>query len=300
MSPERSPKLGRRAQTACIEVTGADATAFLHGQLSQRVERTEHQTAPLAAWSDARGRVRALLRAIPADAGWLLLTDAGRADAVAAQLSRYVLRAAAELRVAAELETIAVLGDAKNWLTTHAVGLAATADATTTAAGVHWLRAGPGLLYGIAPPDRARELATELGAATSDEIELAEIRLGLPSLGAGLQERYVPQMLNLDLLGGIAFDKGCYPGQEIVARTHNLGTLKRRLRRFGYAGGARPALGGAIVTADGEPAGEVIRSAPGAKGSELLAVVRLDLLGDGLFLDADREVALAELELPYA
>jgi folate-binding protein YgfZ len=107
---------------------------------------------------------------------------------------------------------------------------------------------------------------------------------------------FVPQMVNLDLLDGISFSKGCYPGQEIVARTRYLGRVKRRMLRFATAGAAPPP--GMALAGPAGPAGQVVRAAHAGTGAELLAVVMLEALPGPLAL-ADG-TPLAPLPLPYA
>jgi folate-binding protein YgfZ len=98
----------------------------------------------------------------------------------------------------------------------------------------------------------------------------------LPTVSAALRGLFLPQMLDLDRLDAIAFDKGCYPGQEIIARTQNLGSVKRRLLRLKSATpGTAPPAGAALARPDGTVAGTVVRAAAGPDAVELLAVVDL-------------------------
>jgi folate-binding protein YgfZ len=100
--------------------------------------------------------------------------------------------------------------------------------------------------------------------------ELAEIRAGIPQVYTATSETFVAQMLNLDLLGAIAFDKGCYTGQEVIARAHYRGRVKRRLQRWQVHGDA-PKPGDTVHAADGRTL-TVVRCAPSPEGHELLAV----------------------------
>jgi len=102
-------------------------------------------------------------------------------------------------------------------------------------------------------------------------------------------EQFTPHMLNLDLLGAVSVDKGCYPGQEIVARTHFRGTTKRRCLRFESA---EPVSPGDKVSAGDHDIGEVIN----AIGKDLLAVVPVDKADDPLNSNG---IALLHLSLPY-
>jgi tRNA-modifying protein YgfZ len=106
-----------------------------------------------------------------------------------------------------------------------------------------------------------------------DDGRLVDILACIPQVYPETRELFLPQMLNLDRLGGIDFKKGCYPGQEIVARTHYLGTLKRQLYRFSMTGDAEPKPGSSVVTA-GDHSGTVVDAArDGQGGWQLLAVI---------------------------
>jgi tRNA-modifying protein YgfZ len=122
---------------------------------------------------------------------------------------------------------------------------------------------------------------------------LAGIRAGLPQVYPETHEAFVAQMLNLDLLGAVSFDKGCYTGQEIIARTHFRGAIKRRMFRFEYAGPS-PAPGTRVLLGE-QHAGDVVDAA----GSELLAVINLTQVDAELELESNRGVRLEKLPLPY-
>jgi folate-binding protein YgfZ len=139
------------------------------------------------------------------------------------------------------------------------------------------------------------ELTTGLTDTDAADAERAEIELGIPAITPMVADRFVAQMLNLDELDAVSFDKGCYPGQEIIARVHNLGGVKRRARR--YAAPREPPSLGTPVLAAGTEVGEVVRSAPAGGGSELLAVVEHAAAGSPLTCAG---APLAELPLPFA
>jgi folate-binding protein YgfZ len=127
---------------------------------------------------------------------------------------------------------------------------------------------------------------------------LAGIRAGLPQVYPETHEAFVAQMLNLDLLGGVSFDKGCYTGQEIIARTHFRGAIKRRMFRFAAAG-APPAPGTRILAGE-QHAGDVVDAAATGDGCELLAVVSLAQQDAKLELESNRGATLRKLALPYS
>ena len=132
--------------------------------------------------------------------------------------------------------------------------------------------------------------ADRLGITGSyDEWRLANLRAGVPEILAPQSEEFTPHMLNLDLLGAVSVNKGCYPGQEIVARTHFRGATKRRMLRFASTAPVSP---GDKVALDGRDVGEVLN----AIGNDLLAVVPVANAGDDLTANG---VQLANLPLPY-
>ena len=127
---------------------------------------------------------------------------------------------------------------------------------------------------------------------------LAGIRAGLPQVYPETHEVFVAQMLNLDLLGGVSFEKGCYTGQEIIARTHFRGAIKRRM--FHFASPTPPPMPGTRILVGDQHAGDVVDAATTKEGSELLAVITLAQQDAALELETNRGVALQKLQLPYS
>lgn len=292
-----SPQYSALTDYLCLQVRGAEAGAFLHAQLSQALGSLAPGRAPLAGWHDARGRVRALLRVVQLPERWLLLTPRDGAEQLLKRLKMFVLRSAVTLDVATDVEVAAVLGAERAWLKTQGLTADAAPAACLTVGQLHWVHVGGGYWQVLGSRAALGSLAASLPAAPAGAAALAEIGLGLPAITAELADRYVAQMLNLDTLGALAFDKGCYPGQEIIARVHNLGDVKRRLRRYAASGSA-PAVGAAILeTQGGTAVGEVVRSAAAQSGSELLAVVEHAATRAPLTCDGN---LLAELPLPVS
>jgi folate-binding protein YgfZ len=113
----------------------------------------------------------------------------------------------------------------------------------------------------------AAELADKLSVGDGDAWRLSEIHAGVPQITKATQEQFVPQMINFELLGGVNFKKGCYPGQEIVARSQYLGKLKRRTTLVGIADPAAAAGAEVFATADPEqPCGMIVNVAPNGNG----------------------------------
>jgi tRNA-modifying protein YgfZ len=139
---------------------------------------------------------------------------------------------------------------------------------------------------------------TEPPAYRERDWRLAGIRVGLPQVYPATYETFVAQMLNLDLLGGISFEKGCYTGQEIIARTHFRGAVKRRMFRFECA--CPPPTPGTRVLAGEQHAGDVVDAAATGAGCELLAVINLAQQDVQLELESNRGAGIRKLPLPYS
>lgn len=249
-----------------IHASGRDAVAFLQGQLTADVAQLDpHGIARLAAYNTPQGRVIALLRLVPHDDGVLALLPRALAQPVVERLRRHVLRSKVQLRVADELAF---------------AGLAPGADPAATAAlaaaaGVRLVRLrGRDLLAGT--PAALDAALARLASPTLDALawRAAAIAAGDPEVEPEASEEWVAQMLNLDLLDAISFTKGCYTGQEIVARTQHLGRIKRRT--FRYRASCAPLPPKEALLLDGAKVGEVVTSAPVGGGCELLAVVGLE------------------------
>jgi tRNA-modifying protein YgfZ len=290
--------------TGIVRVSGADAVKFLQGQLSNDVASLNAQQSLLAGYHNPQGRTIAVLRLVQWNADEILLVVPRElAAVVAARLAKYVLRAKA--KVADESASWRVVGliDA---------GPAAGADSTTDlpiAVGTQgrgedtvFVRVGdqPPRWLAISPAAAASPLLdyTPVDAATWQRLEVAA---GQPQVYAATSEEFVAQMLNLDSVGGIAFDKGCYTGQEVIARAHYRGRVKRRMQRFVSRGACQLAPGDAGQLADGRTF-KVVLSAPLADG-------RCDFLAVAAMVGAEPSespasaatptVDAAQVDLPY-
>ena len=269
-----------------LRVGGADAARFLQGQLTNDVQLLHDGRTQLAGYNTPQGRVIALLRLRELDDAIYALLPTELLERVCGLLRRFVLRSKVDLQVAAELQ----------------VGWVATASAIPETASAHVVHFeyAPGRRVIAATPDTWRSIpGIALASAqpqTLDEWLAADIRDGQPQVSAATSEAFIPQMLNLDLIGGISFSKGCYTGQEIVARTQNLGRIKRRTFRYRVDGGpAPPPLAGLYL--DGAKVAEVLTSAAWDGQVELLAVTSLDARERVLTLEDGRSAA--PLDMAY-
>ena len=240
----------RLTRYGLLSVTGSDARAFLHAQLTNDIANLAADRPALAGWCSAKGRLLASFLVIPAADGFLLQLSRDIAAPVAKRLSMFVLRA--KVKVSDESETWEQFGV---W------------DADLKVDGVAWsgkvatIRVDEGRFLQLAPAGELKE------AANADETQwtLQEIRAGRPLITSATQDQFVPQMVNFEALGGIDFQKGCYPGQEIVARAQYRGQVKRRMVRL-------PAPAGAALKPGEEFNGGVVVDSAGGEALAVLPV----------------------------
>jgi folate-binding protein YgfZ len=269
-----------------LSFRGPDAIRFLQSQVSADVSRLADGEALPAAWCNAQGRVLAVLWLIATADGVLAVLPRSLAAATAEGMRRFVMRS--KVAVADESGQLLVTG----LVAATEEGLAALRG--SDGANVARLSDGRALAVG-SPEDSAALVAGAVmgseAAWNSRSASLGEAVVLPPTRG-----EWIPQMLNLDLIGAVSFTKGCYPGQEIVARAHHLGRVKRRMARYHVIAGPLPASGQPLFAA-GEKVADVVVTAPGDP-PELLAVVNLESLGRTL-TDASGSLVCAPRPLPY-
>lgn len=269
-----------------LALEGPDSMAFLQAQLTADLRQLEPGHGTLAAWCSPQGRVIAVMHVVRQDERLLAVLPRELVADVAQRLGRFVMRA--RLSISDESSVLAVTGIS---------GHEGTALPAPPGAATARLAGGRDLLVVPTP-----QLAAWTGApppAAEGAWEAIAVRLGEPEVYAATSESWVPQMLNLDLLGGVSFRKGCYPGQEIVARTQHLGRIKRRLFRYRVSGAPPPAPGDALSLGQAR-VGEVVRVAISDSGrTELLAVVSLEAAGVAL-TGPGGVVECSPEPLPYA
>lgn len=274
-----------------IRISGDDRTDFLQGQLTQDLNELSPDRTRLWGWNNPKGRLLAVGQAVDTGAATLLVLPRELLDSTVQRLQMFVLRAKAQIE-ATGLK-VAGLQPGPDAITVQGLALGTEADASATDGERCIARTigDPARALLIAPVDT---LAAEESSRAVAAWELADVRAGLPTITGATAEAFVPQMVNLELLGGISFTKGCYVGQEVVARTQNLGRIKRRMFRF--ASPAPADAGNDLVDADGGRVGKVVRCAPAEEGHELLAVVQLASVAGPLFVG---DAMLAPLNMPY-
>jgi folate-binding protein YgfZ len=291
-----------------IRAGGADLRTFLQGQLTNDVNQVGPDLAQLSSYCSPKGRMLGSFWIFQRGDALYLQLPAERLDAILKRLRMFVLRAQVTLEDAsAELARFGVAGDCAADLLPFAPA-ADRASITRDDITVIRLPADRPRFEVIGPP----EALGGLWAAVADRAvqtgpdfwALLDIRAGIPNVFEDTVEAFVPQMANLQLVGGVSFTKGCYTGQEVVARMQYLGKLKRRMHRVHIDSGDRPAPGSEVFSPSsesGQGAGRIVDAAPSPEGGfEALAVLQISSAeADDLRLGDAAGPALRLLDLPY-
>ena len=293
-----------------LQVTGQDAAEFLQGQLTNDIRQVSLSHSQLSAYCNPKGRMLAVVRVIRRGDAFLLQMPVSRLAAVQSRLRMYVMRADVQLQdVSEDLVRIGLSGEGAAELlreTVESVPVSVSDSCDGPVTVIRLPGAKPRFEL-IAEPGRALEMWRRLGdlpAAGPDVWGLLDALAGLPEVHEATVEAFVPQMANLDLVGGVSFTKGCYTGQEVVARSHYLGKVKRRMYGLSTGAGPRPEPGEAIVQVGdaNEPAqvGRVVSAFPDAVGGYRgLAVLQTSADATALHLAQGDGPALVLQTLPY-
>ena len=285
-----------------IRARGADAAKFLQGQLTNDVLSLGPSSARLAGFCSAKGRLQAsFIVWKSADDEYLLACSASLLAPTLKRLSMFVLRSQCKLSDAS--------GEVVLW------GLAGADAEAMTGTARDWERSDRHGATVIRLPDGAGLRRVLVAAAVTVEPDLPApgtltppiwrwlgVQSGVVTIEAATVDRFVPQMVNFELVGGVDFQKGCYPGQEVVARSQYRGTTKRRTFLFESDAVAAAGQDVFLAGAAGEAAGTVANAAPrpDRPGSSALVEVRLSALAEGeLHLGSADGPLLRRAELPY-
>ena len=295
----------RLSHEGLLAVRGPDASKFLQGQLTCNLNYLSADTASLGARCTPKGRMLSSFRIVQQGDGYLLAMASELLDSQLTDLQKYAAFSKSKLSdESAQWLRIGLQGgDAV--LTSLGLKLPATADSVIHVDSMLAVRLSDGRSELWAPVAQTEAVLATLTAhlreAPLNDWLLAQVRAGVGQVFGATREQLIPQMINLQALGGVSFKKGCYTGQEIVARMQYLGKLKRRLYRLSLAGDTVPAVATPLFSpVHSSSVGDVVLAARSSDGIELLAVVQEDaLLDDHLHLGSLEGPALQRLDLPY-
>lgn len=274
------------SQFGLLQVSGEDAQTFLQNLLSNDIRDTADGRLQLSSFNNAKGRMLASFLVWREADGYVLQLHASLTETIRKKLSMYVLRSKVKIAdISAGRVMLGVAGaQAQTALEQAGLPLPATPMSVLHADHASVLRRETDRFQIITPTAHAPALWTALAvparAAGSPCWDWLDIRAGIPFIRSETSEAFVPQMVNFELIGGINFKKGCYPGQEVVARMHYLGKPKRRMYRARIMVETAPAPGAELFSAahEGQACGQIVSSARAAHGGhDVLAVVQTEV-----------------------
>ncbi len=295
-----------------IEASGEEAARFLHSQLTNDVENLDSAGARLAGYCSPKGRLLATLLYWRRGDTILLQIPRQIQPAVQKRLQMFILRAKVKLRdVSDECVALGLAGNAAGEaLTAWFPHLPPAPNAIQESAAGTLIRLADASdaprFQWIAPLAVAIEawpvLTRTLRAVAPAAWRLSQIRAGIPLVTQATQEQFVPQMINFELIGGVNFKKGCYPGQEIVARSQYLGKLKRRMLLATVADAqVRPGMEVFSAADPEQPCGMIVNAeASGTNQVDCLVEVKIAAAdGNTVHVGTAHGAALQFMPLPY-
>lgn len=292
-----------------IRVQGEDARTLLQGQLSNDIDKVSATLSQLSSYCSPKGRMLASFRILEREDKLLLMLPAERLQPILKRLQMFVLMSKVELSDASnDLARIEISGDCAADLLP--IDPPTEVNGSVTADGYSIVRiAGDRPRYLVLGPQDAiqslwMETAQTATPFSHNACGLSDIRAGIPTIVDATAEAFVPQMANLHAIKGVSFTKGCYTGQEIVARMQYLGKLKRRMYRVRIDAPSQPQAGDELFSehsASGQGAGKVVSAAPSPEGGyEALVVIEISAAEAGdIHLGELSGPRLEFLNLPY-
>ncbi|MCP6698480.1 CAF17-like 4Fe-4S cluster assembly/insertion protein YgfZ [Pseudomonas donghuensis] len=288
-----------------LAVRGSDAGKFLQGQLTCNISYLNDHTASLGARCMVKGRMQSSFRILAEGDGYLLAMTRELLEPQLADLKKYAVFSKAKLTDDSAAWVRFGLHDGEAALQALGLEVPTQTDAVSRHNGLIAIEVSAARVELWVPAEQAEavqaQLAAKLANADLNDWLLGQIRAGIGQVMPQTRELFIPQMINLQAVGGVSFKKGCYTGQEIVARMQYLGKLKRRQYRLALAEGSLPEPGTEVFSpTHNSSVGEVVLAARSEQGSELLAVLSADAVqDDNLHLGSPEGPRLALLTLPY-
>ena len=288
-----------------LAVIGNDASKFLQGQLTCNLNYLSETHSSLGARCTQKGRMQSSFRIVLEPEGCLLAMARELVEPQLADLKKYAVFSKSKLT-----------DDSANWvrfglhqadaaLQSLGITLPAETDSVARANGLIAIRVSEGRAELWARAEQGESLKQHLSAhlteADLNQWLLGQVRAGIGQVMAQTRELFIPQMINLQAVGGVSFKKGCYTGQEIVARMQYLGKLKRHLYRLSLQGTELPEPGTPLFAPTHSSAvGEVVIAARSEQGIELLAVLQAEAAQAGdIHVTSLQGPSLTLLDLPY-
>ena len=297
---------------AIIEASGDDVVEFLQGQFSNDIKLVTENLGQLSAYCNPKGRILANFRVFKRQNSYFLRLRADIVEATLKRLRMFVMRSKVEIVDRSnEFTRMGIAGEnATNKLSALFQSLPKNADESITENEITIIKL-TGTLSRYEAHGTIANLITLWDQLQSQGVPIGEnswnlltVRAGIPEIVAETVEEFVPQMVNLQAINGLSFTKGCYPGQEVVARMHYLGKLKRQLYLCSADSDKLPIAGTPIMTADEneQKAGKIVSASwSNEKKIEFLAVLQIEKAeNNDLHIESNSGPILELLDLPYS
>ncbi|NIL15408.1 folate-binding protein YgfZ [Pseudomonas sp. AN3A02] len=288
-----------------LAVRGSDAAKFLQGQLTCNLNYLSDTQASLGARCTQKGRMQSSFRILLQGDGVLLAMATELLEPQLADLKKYAVFSKSKLTDESAAWVRFGVSDADQVLASLGLELPTETDSVVRSDVLIAIRVSPGRAELWAPAAQAENLHSQLAAQLNkgelNQWLLGQIRAGIGQVMPQTRELFIPQMLNLQAVGGVSFKKGCYTGQEIVARMQYLGKLKRRLYRLSLNASELPEPGTPLFSPTHNSAiGEVVIAARAGEAIELLAVLQAEAAESGdVHVGTLEGPGLQLLDLPY-
>lgn len=294
------------SQLGLIAFSGEETVTFLQGQLTNDVRSLHANTAQWSGYCSPKGRLLGNFLMWRQGEDVVLQMSGDIRESVQKKLAMFIMRSKTKARDASDEHARLVIAGPQAREAVQSV-LGALPEAPMQVASTesgYVIRVGDDKFVLSLTRDSAErvwkmlcQFATPVGAPVWDGLRL---NAGIPMITAATQDEFVPQMVNLEVIGGVSFQKGCYTGQEIVARSQYLGKIKRRMFLAHVDDEASPGDSLYSADADGQATGMVVNAAPAVEGGfDLLAVMRLESAKSAMHLKSLDGPPLTLKNLPY-
>lgn len=295
-----------------IVLAGDDAKTFMQGQFTNDVDKVSEDNSQLSAFCNNKGRMLANFRLFEHQQNYFISLNQNLVDQSIKHLQNYILRSQVAIQdISEQLIHIGLSGDnATTLLSAYIATINQEIDSVSHSENYIAIRiAGSKPRYEIfCSLEHAKtfwqEVAKQAEVVNSSVWDYLNIQAGLPFINASTSEEFVPQMANMELINGISFEKGCYTGQEIVARMHYLGKLKKRCFKVHLETENKPKAGDKLYAENaraGQNTGAIILAEKNPEsGYDALAVIQIADTESNLFLNDANGPAVTVKELPYS
>lgn len=290
-----------------ISIEGEDATEFLQGQFSNDIKLLDNNNSQINSYNSPKGRMFASFRLFKKDDCYFMLLPKELIEPIIKRLRMFVMRSKVVLDdLSDSWSCIGLSGPDASSIDMFPEAVNATAHNDVLSI-IHIPGIASRLLI-VGPTENVENfknnLSDQFTAAESSHWKRLDIHAGIPNIYSSTQESFVPQMVNLQLVDGVSFTKGCYPGQEVVARMHYLGKLKKRMYRIIVDSNETPAPGDNLYLSGSENTqsiGQIVDAQLNDQGSvDALAVIQTSAIDKDIRVGDNNGPAVSFAELPYA